>query len=59
MDTIYLLDTPMQFHACHLADASVAHARLSAAEIARLPRLAAPSAAALRSTTQNVPSLVG
>jgi len=59
MDTIYLLDTPMQFHACHLVDASVAHARLSAVEIAHLPRLASPSAVALRSTTQNVPSLVG
>ena len=40
LDTIYLLDAaaPMQFHACHLADASAeARRNLSAAEMAYLP----------------------
>lgn len=38
LDTIYLLDpqAPMHFHACHIAERSVAHRRLSAAEVARL-----------------------
>lgn len=38
LDTIYLLDpqAPMHFHACHIADRSVAHRRLSSAEVARL-----------------------
>ena len=38
LDTIYLLDphAPMHFHACHLAERSVAHRRLSSAEVARL-----------------------
>jgi hypothetical protein len=33
LDMVYLLDpsAPMQFHACHLADASAAHQKLSAA----------------------------
>lgn len=40
LDLVYLLDAaaPMQFHACHLDDASAAQRHLSAAEIARLPR---------------------
>jgi hypothetical protein len=62
MDTVYLLDptAPMQFHACQLADASIAHLHLSVAEIARLPRTqAAMPAAALRSTTQGYASFVG
>lgn len=38
LDTIYLLDpqAPMHFHACHIAERSVAHRRLSSAEVARL-----------------------
>jgi hypothetical protein len=55
MDMVYLLDpnAPMQFHACHLADSSAAHQQLSAAEISRLPSIAAtPSHATLRTTTQ-------
>jgi hypothetical protein len=62
MDMVYLLDAaaPMQFHACHLADASIAHQHLSTAEIALLPRTqTAMPAAALRSTTQGYVSLVG
>ncbi|WP_373990299.1 Mu transposase C-terminal domain-containing protein [Duganella sp. BuS-21] len=61
LDTIYFLDpaAPLQFHACHLADASTAHQHLSAAEIAHLPRTQmALAATALRSTTQNPRSLV-
>jgi len=55
LDLVYLLDpaAPMQFHACHLADAGSAHRHLSAVEIELLPR--GPSAApapALRTTTQ-------
>ena len=40
LDMVYLLDpaAPMQFHACHLDDASAAQRHLSAEEIARLPR---------------------
>jgi hypothetical protein len=62
LDMVFLLDpsAPMQFHACHLADASAAHLHLSAAEIAHLPRgKAALPATALRSTTQSYASLVG
>jgi hypothetical protein len=62
MDTVYLLDAaaPMQFHACHLADNSLAHLHLSTTEIAHLPRAqAALPAAALRSTTQSYASFVG
>jgi hypothetical protein len=62
MDTVYLLDpaAPMQFHACQLADASLAHLHLSTIEIAHLPRAqAAMPAVALRSTTQGYASLVG
>jgi hypothetical protein len=61
LDMVYLLDpaAPLQFHACHLADASAAHLHLSAAEIARLPRVqASPANAPLRSTTQRYRSLV-
>jgi putative transposase len=62
MDMVYLLDptAPMQFHACHLADASAAHLHLSVVEIAALPRtqLSLP-ASALRSTTQHYASFVG
>jgi hypothetical protein len=38
LDTVYLLDpqAPMHFHACHIAERSVAHRRLSSAEVARL-----------------------
>ena len=45
LDMIYLLDpaAPMQFHACHLDDACAAQRHLSAEEIARLPREAAPA----------------
>ncbi|RZT06197.1 Mu transposase, C-terminal [Duganella sp. CF402] len=61
LDTVYLLDAaaPLQFHACHLTDASAAHMHLSAAEIARLPRtqMALPGAS-LRSSTQGFRSLV-
>jgi len=62
MDMVYLLDAaaPMQFHACHLADASIAHQHLSLAEIGRLPRTtAAIPAPPLRSTTQGYASFVG
>jgi putative transposase len=59
LDMIYLLDptAPMQFHACHMADASAAHRHLSAVEIERMPRghSAAP-ALSLRTTTQSFPS---
>jgi len=61
LDTVYLLDpsAPLQFHACHLADASAAHQHLSAAEIARLPRTqTALRATSLRSTTQGFHSFV-
>lgn len=53
MDMIYLLDAnaPMQFHACHMTDSRSAHRHLAAAEIARLPRPVAISAAPVRSTT--------
>lgn len=62
LDTVYFLDpgAPLQYHACHLADASAAHQHLSAAEIAHLPRTQmALGAGALRSTTQSLRSLVG
>ncbi|CAN7691518.1 hypothetical protein LJR289_005521 [Pseudoduganella sp. LjRoot289] len=38
LDTVYLLDpqAPMHFHACHIAERSKAHRRLSSAEVARL-----------------------
>jgi hypothetical protein len=38
LDTVYLLDpqSPMHFHACHIAERSSAHRRLSSAEVARL-----------------------
>ncbi|WP_343731806.1 Mu transposase C-terminal domain-containing protein [Duganella sp.] len=61
LDMVYLLDAaaPLQFQACHLAEASAAHQHLSAAEIARLPRTQkALPGAALRSTTQGFRSLV-
>lgn len=47
LDLVYLLDpaAPMQFHACHLDEASSAQRHLSAEEIARLPRAAAGAAA--------------
>ena len=62
LDLVYLLDpvAPMQFHACHLADASAAHRHLSAVEIERLPRgPVAAAATPLRSTTQSFASFVG
>jgi len=62
LDTVYLLDSsaPLQFHACHLADASAAHQNLSAAEIARLPRHhAALPGAAMRTTSPGLRSFVG
>jgi hypothetical protein len=62
LDTVYLLDSsaPLQFHACHLTDASAAHMHLSAAEIARLPRLHAPLAGApLRTSSPGLRSFVG
>ncbi|HEX5344547.1 MAG TPA: hypothetical protein VFX55_18785 [Duganella sp.] len=62
LDTVYLLDSsaPLQFHACHLTDASAAHQNLSAAEIARLPRLHAPlPGAPLRTTSPSLRSFVG
>ncbi len=48
LDTVYLLDAaaPMQFHACHLADATGVRRQLSAAEMAHLPPAAATSAPA-------------
>ncbi|MTV37585.1 Mu transposase C-terminal domain-containing protein [Duganella radicis] len=61
LETVYLLDgtAPLQFHACHLTDASMAHQHLSAAEIARLPRTQkALHATALRSTTQGLHSFI-
>jgi hypothetical protein len=60
LDTIYLLDAaaPMQFHACHLADAGSTAARrnLSAAEMAYLP----PATAAISTTAarSDAPALV-
>ena len=62
LDMVYLLDSsaPLQFHACHLTDASAAHQNLSAAEIARLPRLHAPlPGATMRTTSQGMRSFVG
>ncbi|MYM21122.1 hypothetical protein GTP46_00475 [Duganella sp. FT135W] len=62
LDTVYLLDpaAPLQFHACHLTDASVAHQNLSEAEIARLPRAhALLQGAPLRTTSQGFRSFVG
>lgn len=59
LELVYLLDpaAPMQFHACHLADASAAHRHLSAVEIGRLPRAqSAAPAPPLRSTTQSFAS---
>jgi hypothetical protein len=45
LDTIYLLDpqAPMHFHACHIAERSVAHRRLSSAEVLRLRASEAPA----------------
>ncbi len=62
LDMVFLLDpsAPLQFHACHMADASAAHLHLSVAEVAHLPRSHAPApATALRSTTQSYASMVG
>jgi hypothetical protein len=62
LDMIYLLDpaAPMQFHACHLAEASAAHRQLSAAEIARMPRgQSAAPAPALRTTAHGIASFAG
>jgi hypothetical protein len=59
LDMIYLLDpaAPMQFHACHLSDASAAHRHLSAVEIERMPRgQAAAPALPVRTTTQSFAS---
>jgi putative transposase len=59
LDLVYLLDpaAPMQFHACHLADASAAQRHLSVAEIARLPHShAATPLAPLRTTTHSFAS---
>lgn len=59
LDMIYLLDpaAPMQFHACHMADASAAHRHLSAVEIGRMPRgQSAAPALSLRTTTQSLAS---
>lgn len=62
LDLVYLLDAsaPLQFHACHLTDASAAHQNLSMAEIARLPRLHVPlPGAPLRTTASSLRSFVG
>ena len=62
LDMIYLLDpaAPMQFHACHLDDACAAQRHLSAEEIARLPRGAAPApVAAARSGAPALVSFAG
>lgn len=60
LDTIYLLDAaaPMQFHACHLADASGVRRHLSAVEMAYLPAAVAVTAPALATVRTNVPALV-
>lgn len=59
---VYLLDpsAPMQFHACHLDDASSERRHLSAEEIARLPRgLAMASSTPARGATPAFVSLAG
>lgn len=60
LDTIYLLDAaaPMQFHACHLADASGVRRHLSAVEMAYLPAAVAVTAPALATVRTNTPALV-
>jgi hypothetical protein len=62
LDMAYLLDpsAPLQFHACHLADASAGHQNLSTAEIARLPRThATPLGTAVRPASHGLRSFVG
>ena len=62
LDTIYLLDAaaPMQFHACHLADAGSADVRrnLSAAEMAYLPPATAVTTMAVPAARIDAPALV-
>jgi hypothetical protein len=59
LDMIYLLDpgAPMQFHVCHMAEASAAHRHLSAVEIEHMPRgQSTAPALSLRTTTQSFAS---
>ncbi|MET0322617.1 MAG: Mu transposase C-terminal domain-containing protein, partial [Duganella sp.] len=64
LDAIYLLDAaaPMQFHACHLADAGSTRRGLGAAELAHLPPAtpgAAPHAPIVRTEAPALVSFAG
>jgi hypothetical protein len=63
LDTIYLLDAaaPLQFHACHLADAGATEVRrnLSAAEMAFLPAATASVPTAVRIDAPALVSFAG